>query len=198
MEHPPSTDSIKELHPPLPKKPFIARSVQFCDRGEAVLVFYLESHEMCVLWYPANAILTMLPVSHTLSSLLVRSVTEIPTRRWVVTCNALSAVSWQIIISGYATFSADQRSLLISNLVNGIDSYLISGVSPGVPPTLQQTFRHPLRKNVPLQITSALQGDWVIGGSDDGSIRIFDQRSRELLKALHHGEGTQPTFMHVL
>ena len=95
------------------------------------------------------------------------------------------------MVSGYATFSADQRYVLISNLVNGIDSYLVSDVSPGVPPTLQQTFRHPICSNVPLQITSALQGDWVIGGSDDSSVRIFDQRSGELLKSLRHDEGAQ-------
>ena len=94
--------------------------------------------------------------------------------------------------SGYATFSEDQQSILVSNLVTGIDSYAVSGVSPGVPPVLQQSFRHSISHNVPLQITSALYGSWVISGSDDGSVRIFDQRSGELLKSLRHADGTLP------
>ena len=94
-----------------------------------------------------------------------------------------------VVFSGYATFSQDQRTLLISNLVNGIDSYAIAGVSPGLSPALVQSFRHPIRTNVPLQVTSAMQGNWVISGSDDGSVRIFDQRSGELLKSLHHSDG---------
>ena len=52
-----------------------------------------------------------------------------------------------------------------------------------------QSFRHPIRTNVPLQVTSAMQGNWVISGSDDGSVRIFDQRSGELLKSLRHSDG---------
>jgi hypothetical protein len=80
-------------------------------------------------------------------------------------------------------------TLLISNLVNGIDSYSITGVSPGLSPKLIQSFRHSVRVNVPLQVTSAMQGNWVISGGDDGSVRIFDQRNGELLKCLRHGEG---------
>jgi len=34
-----------------------------------------------------------------------------------------------------------------------------------------------------------MQGNWVISGSDDGSVRIFDQRSGELLKSLRHSDG---------
>ena len=91
--------------------------------------------------------------------------------------------------SGYATFSQDQQSLLISDLVNGIDTYSISNVSPGVSPTLLQSFHHSIHSNVPLQVTSGMQGNWVIGGSDDGSVRIFDQCSGDFLKCLRHGNG---------
>jgi hypothetical protein len=92
-----------------------------------------------------------------------------------------------LICSGYATFSTDQRSILVSNLVNGVDAYVISAVSP----VLQhaRSFPHPIRCNVPLLITSALQGAWIIGGSDDGTVRIFDQRSGDLVKCLQHADG---------
>lgn len=77
----------------------------------------------------------------------------------------------------------DQGSLLICNLVNGVDSYVLSADS-----SLRhtQSYRQPIRCNVTLQVASALQGTWVIAGSDDGSVRIFDQRSGELIKSLRH------------
>lgn len=96
-------------------------------------------------------------------------------------------VNVHLICSGYATFSTDQRSILVSNLVNGVDAYVISAMSP----VLQhaRSFPHPIRCNVPLLVTSALQGAWVIGGSDDGTVRIFDQRSGDLVKCLQHADG---------
>ena len=39
-------DTIRPLHPLTERIPVISRSVQFADRGESVLVFYLESHEV--------------------------------------------------------------------------------------------------------------------------------------------------------
>jgi hypothetical protein len=44
------TDSIKEIHPPIAKKPYIVKSMQVCDHSKVLLVFFLESHEMYVLW----------------------------------------------------------------------------------------------------------------------------------------------------
>ena len=41
-------DTLNKLIPTPAKKPYIARSVRFCDQGEAVLVFMLESHEVYV------------------------------------------------------------------------------------------------------------------------------------------------------
>jgi len=38
--------TLNKLHAAPAKKPFIAKSVRFCDRGEAVLIFLLESHEV--------------------------------------------------------------------------------------------------------------------------------------------------------
>lgn len=52
---------------------------------------------------------------------------------------------------------------------------------------LKQSYLHPVRCNVPLIVTSAFQGKWIICGSDDGSVRLFDQRSGEMIKCLQHG-----------
>jgi WD40 repeat protein len=34
-----------------------------------------------------------------------------------------------------------------------------------------------------------MQGSWVISGSDDGTVRLYDQRSAEVIKCLHHADG---------
>jgi hypothetical protein len=39
-------DFLERLPINFVRKPLIARSVEFCDRGEVVVVFYLESHEV--------------------------------------------------------------------------------------------------------------------------------------------------------
>lgn len=100
--------------------------------------------------------------------------------------------------SGFATYSFDQRSILVSNLVNGIDAY---AVSPSM--RLIQSYRHSIRCNVPLQVTTALQGAWIVGGSDDGSVRLFDQATGQLIQCLRHGDGMlclhvciSPTYHH--
>jgi hypothetical protein len=43
-------DTLKPLHPLTERIPIVSRSVQFADRGESVLVFYLESHQVYVLY----------------------------------------------------------------------------------------------------------------------------------------------------
>jgi len=35
-----------------------------------------------------------------------------------------------------------------------------------------------------------MQGSWVISGSDDGTVRLYDQRSADLIQCLHHGDST--------
>lgn len=84
----------------------------------------------------------------------------------------------------------DQRLILISNLINGVDRYEISSVSPAL--QQQQSFKHSVRLNIPLHVASALQGRWIICGSDDGSVRIFDQRTETIIKCLRHGESMYP------
>lgn len=72
---------------------------------------------------------------------------------------------------------------------------MISSVSSSLQQT--QTYRYPIRINVPLQVASALQGHWVISGSDDGLVRIFDHRTGDLIRTLRHGNG-MPTVLIVL
>jgi len=40
------SDSLRDLECPIVVTPFLAKCVQFCDNGDSVIVFYLESHEM--------------------------------------------------------------------------------------------------------------------------------------------------------
>jgi hypothetical protein len=88
--------------------------------------------------------------------------------------------------SGHAEFSCDQRTLLVSNLVYGIDAYEI--LTDPITLRNQQSYRFAIRNNVPLQVTSAMQGSWVITGSDEGLVRIFGQRSGDIIQCLRHGD----------
>jgi WD40 repeat protein len=82
---------------------------------------------------------------------------------------------------------------LISNLVNGVDRYEISAASAAL--HQQQSFKHSIRSNVPLHVASALQGRWIICGSDDGSVRIFDQRTEAIIKSLRHSNSKLLYFL---
>lgn len=86
-------------------------------------------------------------------------------------------------LSGHATITPDARTLIVSNLKDGVDTYSIPPRQP------LRSFRHPVRCNVPLLVTTALQGDIVISGGDDGDVKIFEQRSGQLSTHLRHGNG---------
>ena len=77
----------------------------------------------------------------------------------------------------------DGSNLIVSNLVNGIDQYAI--------PTMErlQTFSHTILRNVPLQVTVARDGQWIVLGGDDGFARIYDRWSGQFLRRLEHGRG---------
>jgi hypothetical protein len=94
----------------------------------------------------------------------------------------LSAALTNHACRGFATFSYDRRSILVCNLKNGIDSYSLS------PFRLTKTFKHSGRIYICLQITTALRGTWVMSGSDDGAIRIFDPVSGQMIHCLRHGD----------
>jgi WD40 repeat protein len=86
-------------------------------------------------------------------------------------------------ISGYARLQL--RTLLVSNLVSGIDQYCL--------PSLERrhTFSHPVLRNVPLQVAFARGGDWILAGGDDGYARVFDSRTGQFLGRLDHGLGNR-------
>lgn len=109
----------------------------------------------------------------------------IPTRMFVV-CLICSENLHVFFHSGHAEFACDQRTLLISNLVYGIDAYEI--LTDPITLRNQQSYWFAIRNNVPLQVTSAMQGSWVITGSDDGLVRIFGQRSGDIIQCLRHGD----------
>ncbi|KAJ3557341.1 hypothetical protein NP233_g11766 [Leucocoprinus birnbaumii] len=81
---------------------------------------------------------------------------------------------------GYAALGCSQCTLLVSNLATGIDVYDLPPSSP------IRMFRHAVRKNVPILLAAALDDSIVLAGSDDGTVRVFDQRTGSLVTALHH------------
>jgi hypothetical protein len=79
--------------------------------------------------------------------------------------------------------SSDQRSLVVSNLVSGVDTYTVPPRQP------IRLFAHPIRENQALHVSLALQGALTIAGSDDGCVRLFEQRTGLLYHQLPHGNG---------
>jgi hypothetical protein len=102
----------------------------------------------------------------------------------------LPSLSTYCIVSGHMALSSDQRSLVVSNLVNGVDTYTVPPRQP------IRSFSHVIRENKPLHVSSALQGALTIAGSDDGCIRLFEQRTGLLYAHLPHGHGESPVNMH--
>ena len=86
-------------------------------------------------------------------------------------------------LSGHATLSADERMLIVSNLQDGVDTYSMPPVQP------LRSFKHAISENVPLQVHSALQGALTLSGSDDGTVRLFEQRTGQVSELLPHGNG---------
>ncbi|KAJ3563725.1 hypothetical protein NP233_g8757 [Leucocoprinus birnbaumii] len=82
---------------------------------------------------------------------------------------------------GYATIGCSGRTLLVSNLVTGIDVYDLPPSDP------IRMFRHTVRKNVSLFVTSVLRDSLAVAGSDDGMVRVLIQRTGLLVTTLHHG-----------
>jgi WD40 repeat protein len=83
--------------------------------------------------------------------------------------------------SGHAAL--DGHSLVISNLINGLDLYTI--------PTMERikTFAYTIVRNFPMQVAIIPQTNWIVCGGDDGFVRIYHLRTGQILHQLDHGEG---------
>lgn len=51
------------------------------------------------------------------------------------------------------------------------------------------TYAISMRKWVIILVTYALQGQWIISGSDDGNVQIFDASSGGRVQCLRHAGG---------
>jgi len=87
--------------------------------------------------------------------------------------------------------AADNHLLIVTNLVNGINIY---SLPPGQP---LRSFTHRIHLNVPLLVSSALQGSLIVVGGDNGSARVYDS-CIGLLTVLPHGPGISIHFRPIL
>ena len=87
------------------------------------------------------------------------------------------------VSSGAATISGDGGMLIVSNLVDGVDTYAIPPREP------LRSFRHPINRNVPLLVSSPTGSPLIVVGSDNGRPRIYDHHAGHLSASLPHGEG---------
>ena len=85
--------------------------------------------------------------------------------------------------SGAATISGDGGMLIVSNLVNGVDTYAIPPQEP------LRSFRHSINRNVPLLVSSPIGSSLIVVRSDNGHPRIYDHHTGNLSASLPHGEG---------
>jgi len=96
------------------------------------------------------------------------------------------------IVSGHMALSSDQRSLVISNLLNGVDTYTVPPRQP------IRSFSHTIWENKALHVSSALQGALTFAGSDDGCVRLFEQRTGLLYNQLPHSHGESRVICTIL
>ena len=85
--------------------------------------------------------------------------------------------------SGAATISGYGGMLIVSNLVDGVDTY---GIPPQEPLC---SFCHSINRNVPLLVSSPAGSSLIVVGSDNGRPRIYDHHTGHLSASLPHGEG---------
>jgi hypothetical protein len=95
----------------------------------------------------------------------------------------LCSILFPVLIHSRGHAELNGSNLVVSNLVNGVDQYII--------PTMEQlqTFPHPILRNVPIQVTVARDGQWIALGRDDGFARVYDCRTGQFLQHLDHGCG---------
>lgn len=125
-------------------------------------------------------------VAYTVEPWEMRWSEQLPTRMYVSAFYSTTCASQLIVYfcySGRAALSPDNRTLVVSNLVNGVDTYTMPPRQP------IRSFNHAICENRCLQVSSALQGALTIAGSDDGCVRLFEQRTGQLRDQLPHGSG---------
>ena len=111
-------------------------------------------------------------------------VQEDPDAHVCSTIFGVSALFVDIMYSGYALLSSDERSVFVSNLSDGVDQYAVPAFNR------VKSFFHPVTKNPPLQVAAAFQNSWLLVGSEDGVARIFDRETGSLIQVLEHEQGT--------
>lgn len=97
--------------------------------------------------------------------------------------------------SAFATFSGDQRTILISNLSSGVDSYKISTRSSGGQFHGSKSFVTPASLYAPIRVSTAKQGIYVVTGSEIGIVRIFDSRTGAVAGQLKHQQCVSSLFI---
>jgi len=84
------------------------------------------------------------------------------------------------VISGQAVLHG--HHLFISNLVNGVDQYIV--------PTMEcvKTFPYTITQNYIMQVAVVKETGWIVLGGDNGFARIHDSRTGNFLQRLDHGD----------
>lgn len=83
--------------------------------------------------------------------------------------------------SGYAAVSARKQLVIIDNAANGFTLYRLDRPDP-----IRTYITEPPTVLVPKQVAFGEDVKIVVGGSDNGTVYLFDRKSGELLEMLHH------------
>jgi len=85
---------------------------------------------------------------------------------------------------GALAVSPDEQHIVVSNLDNGSNMYTFPQIQ------LQQHLVQPVNTNVCLDVSFAFNGMFVLSGSDNGKIFIYDRQNGHHLTSLAHGKDT--------
>lgn len=96
--------------------------------------------------------------------------------------------------SGNMAWSKTTRTLLVSNLQDGIDVYRIGlGERPHWALKLKTT----IQNNIPIQVTFGVDDKFAISGSDNGEVRLWKMEAHTSVTAvLRHSNGTSLATSH--
>ena len=99
---------------------------------------------------------------------------------------------WEVLtFRSHVAISDDGHTLIISNLVDGVNMYSIPPREPLC------SFHHPINQNVPLFVSAMPSSSLFVVGSDNGCPCLYDQHTRHLSDILHHGKGTSSCYFHI-